>query len=192
MSKSSKENSEKTRSEREVLIRILGETFPLSIFLSKRMLVPFATVYIAVIISILSSLLLESTFVKDVFNFQTRGQKIESVISVTEELASDIDNLKKNLSDNGGIAVSVLSDRLSNLEEKEKALSETILLDADKALTAKLLREKQQSLSDQLERLQNDQRDLRNLVTNLLITVIATPIVLLAISYLPRLFNHKD
>jgi len=66
--------------------------------------------------------------------------------------------------------------RLANIETKQDALSQTILVDADKALTARLLREKQQDLEARFAQVQSNQSELNNKIDNIVTATVVIPI----------------
>lgn len=92
---------------------------------------------------------------------QLQTQRIQKLEDETKVLHKKLDAIQKSLRGNStDINLKSLDTRTTQLEQKEEALSQTILIDADKALTARLLREEQKKLEDSLNEIKEDGADL--------------------------------
>jgi hypothetical protein len=114
-----------------------------------------------------------------------------------EAIKAEVDGLKKSLkqisAQDGDIAINA---RLKTIEGQVDSLSSTILVDADKAVTSRLLREKQLNLERKLDDIEASNQSLRQDVTNLVMLVFAVPFIgvvtTLIISYLRRSKIDKE
>jgi hypothetical protein len=194
-SKSEQDNPGSTQFD--IQLRLLNEiisfAFPFSFPLSRKFVLPFLSLYISMIIAVLGLLFVQNDFLKDGLHVETTRDKLEHVKEQLALTNNEIYLLKQNISRDasGSGSVAVLVNRVDKLEEQGKAIGDTILIDPDKAITASLLREKQKTMSDDMKSLREDQKDLRNLVTSLLIAVIASPLIFTAISYAAKFISDR-
>jgi hypothetical protein len=66
--------------------------------------------------------------------------------------------------------------RIANMEVKQDSIAQTILIDPDKALTARLLRVEQKNLEDKYDQIKSNQSDLNNKFDNIILYVVAIPL----------------
>lgn len=112
--------------------------------------------------------------------FQTEGKYQNNIVVL--ELSEKVDQLEASLSaalrtmqpgdSNNGIEY-----RLSRLESQYTGVSESLLDDGDKVITAKLLREKQVSLEKDIQELNEDINQVNSRYDSLLSTVFTVPLV---------------
>lgn len=80
-------------------------------------------------------------------------------------------------------SVALLDKRIDEIKEKQQNIEQTILLDADKAITARLIREKQDSLNSQMTELKSAYGKLDDKFNTIIYTIIFGPIMLTVLGF---------
>jgi len=97
----------------------------------------------------------------------------QDIISLNQAM----EDIKNTLDDSKYPSLSLLETKISNIEKKQNIIEETILDDADKALTARLLLDQQEVLKEDIYELKGSQIRLNSKIDNILITVLIIPLL---------------
>lgn len=121
----------------------------------------------------------------DIFSLNSKSEinKLEDKISVVEKEVELInqksDNLEKSIAsqnpkDAGFFAV---NSRLVEIEKKQSSLYQAIDSDPEKALTVRLIQERQDALKEEVGEVKVTYTNLSNKVDNIIMFIIAVPII---------------
>jgi hypothetical protein len=112
-------------------------------------------------------------------NFAADTVQVENLSVLQGDVAAlnnKINAYSRIVSSTPSADVDRLTARVIQLESKEQALSDTILMDADKALTASFLREKQKEDENAIAEIKLNQAYLSQRIDSLEITLVAVPL----------------
>lgn len=119
---------------------------------------------------------------KSINELQTELEATQRETQQTDENVKKlITILEKPVQDPGQKA---LLARIEKLEIKQRAIETTVLEDPEKALTARLLREKQSNLEQQVKELKEDNAKLDSKIDQFISTIITVPIIGFALALL--------
>lgn len=99
-------------------------------------------------------------------------EEVDSLNKRITELEKALKEAKESNKDLG-----LTNFRLSLLEDRQKAISDTLLEDPDKALTAKLIREQQEALEKNVEEQKNNVSRIDQKVDNFVSNILTAPII---------------
>lgn len=157
----------------------------------------FVLVYGVIVIGLAITFLLTKT------NFSSRffssndssDAKIAILQAEINDQSESINKLQKSLDDKSQTDNSALAARVDNVSSRVDALESTVLIDPDKALTARLLREKQTTLEGSVKDLKSEIGEMRQASMNLVVAVVGVPLagllITMGISYVQNK-NKKD
>jgi outer membrane murein-binding lipoprotein Lpp len=120
--------------------------------------------------------------------------KISKLDSKIIDLGNKFQDLKTlSDTDREGFSFSQMSSKIDSIEKKQESIEQTILYDAEKAITARLLRDQQNAIEEDIRRIETTQNSLSDKFYNLMITVVFVPLasVLLPsiLSWIQRKFS---
>lgn len=126
-------------------------------------------------------------------NIESQSQEVENLRRDIESVKQETTILKSAISSSTGrdIPINYLNLQLDRLDNREKALEESISLDPEKALTAGLLREKQKNLEANLLELRGAHSKIDSKLDNFITTVLIAPIVTAIFGFLIWLLQKK-
>lgn len=113
------------------------------------------------------------------FPFSTSSQEpgLSTLGAQLSELRQNLNNLSNDIKTaSGSPDTKNLNIRISQLEEGQKNIADSIDLDVNKALTARLLQEKQKTIEVEVSQLQDSQRDLNKRIDSLITALVAIPL----------------
>lgn len=136
-------------------------------------ILPVVTIYMLMILSFL--------LVKNGFNLSFFSSNPESNLKTLQNQVATIEQNLSNLEDSIKATTNSpdtknLNIRINQLEERQNNIINSIDLDINKALTARLLQEKQKTIDAEISQLQNSQNDLNKRIDGLITTVVAVPL----------------
>jgi len=91
----------------------------------------------------------------------------EQILAIKNNLSTTSDNIN----------IKNISIRLNEIENTQNAMSETILEDADKVITTKLLREKQKEIENNISEIKVSVLKLNDRLDSLVTTLVAIPLI---------------
>jgi len=110
---------------------------------------------------------------------------ITQLESQVQQLIQENKNLRDSVKYSSNSAdVKIIDVRVTRLETQENALSQTILEDPDKALTARYLRDKQQSLEATVNDIKTNQAKINERIDGIVTTLIAVPLVTFVLTFI--------
>lgn len=138
-----------------------------------------AVFYSIISIAIIITFLQKEDF--SLFDGKFDKEQITRLTQIEEDLGilnQELNDLKQDLSKDGkDIHLIDLEAKIRDFERKQKTIEETILYDIDKALTTRLLQEKQSLLKEDVNELKGLHVKLNNKMDSILITILAIPLV---------------
>jgi hypothetical protein len=115
------------------------------------------------------------------FNGLENKEQIETVATMNDDLQSlkiDIDRIDSTISSKSSeLSTDQVNYRLLKLEDNYQSLSNTILLDTNKAITSGVLIEKNKHLEKMIEYLRDEQRQANERFSTFSISIIASIII---------------
>jgi outer membrane murein-binding lipoprotein Lpp len=122
--------------------------------------------------------------------------KISKLDSKIIDLGNKFQDLKTlSDTDREGFSFSQMSSKIDSIEKKQESIEQTILYDEEKAITARLLRDQQNAIEEDIRRIETTQNSLSDKFYNLMITVVFVPLasVLLPsiLSWIQRKFSEN-
>ena len=148
----------------------------------KSRLILAATIFYTLIAGIITSgLMSKEGFIYGLFSERRNSEeqrKMEYLESEIVKINDSVDRLDKLFEENSkNTDLAVISTRLGSVEEKQSNIEQTILMDPDKAITTRLLRDKQEVLNNELTETKNALIRLNDKLDNFIIGVFATPLL---------------
>lgn len=121
-----------------------------------------------------------------------RLKEIENNILILQKENETLQNTLNNVNKDS-ISYSFLNNKISKLEVSQNALYDSVLLKPEDVVTAKLLTEKLNLQSEQLQALKGDFRRVSDLLTQIMWTVVILPILgILGFFIREKFFNKKE
>jgi hypothetical protein len=150
----------------------------------RRAMTMFLLIFFAVMISILGYFAIK-TLPSSSLNPLEVSKGIDTFATDYTELRQSNDELKKKLTeieaslekDPGNVEVSRLEARIDALETRSQNIADTIMDDPDRAITTRLIREKQIALDENIKATQAATAALNDRLDNFLMTLVAGPII---------------
>lgn len=112
-------------------------------------------------------------------SYRLVSDKGTNYTSEIEKLKREVKNLSETLKsiDTANPSLAVLDSRLTAVENQQHSIATTILEDPDKALTARLLRDKQTTIQASIERLEEQARNTTDKVDTFTSTLLTIPVI---------------
>ncbi len=133
--------------------------------------------------AVLFSVFFAFTYVTDLSNFFVGNpvgdvdKKLEELERKNKEVREKLDSLDKSFNGNVDLSEYLLSKRIDKVESEQRVIQETILFDTDKAITSRILRDRQDVIQKDIDEINSAYIRLNDKLDNFILAVFIIPIV---------------